>query len=87
MANIPDRPALDGIEDRWIQQWEADGTYRFDRSVTLGELRRAHGELEPRPARRFGCGPRRHAELDCVAGHDPRTLHRVLQLEIGRAHV
>ena len=33
MANIPDKPSLDGIETRWMQQWEADGTYRFDRSV------------------------------------------------------
>ena len=32
-ANLPDRPTLDGIEDRWAAQWDADGTYRFDRSV------------------------------------------------------
>lgn len=32
-TNIPEKPSLDGIEDRWSQQWEADGTYRFDRSV------------------------------------------------------
>ncbi len=30
MANIPDRPTLDGIEDRWADQWDADGIYRFD---------------------------------------------------------
>ena len=33
MANIPDKPSLDGIETRWMQQWEADGSYRFDRSA------------------------------------------------------
>lgn len=32
MATIPDKPSLDGIEQRWMEQWEADGTYRFDRS-------------------------------------------------------
>jgi len=32
-TNTPDKPSLDGIEDRWMQQWEADATYRFDRSV------------------------------------------------------
>ncbi len=32
-ANIPDKPTLDGIENRWAAQWDADGTYRFDRSV------------------------------------------------------
>ncbi len=33
MANIPDRPTLDGIEARWIERWEADGIYRFDRTA------------------------------------------------------
>jgi valyl-tRNA synthetase len=32
MANVPDKPTLDGIEERWIERWEADGTYRFDRT-------------------------------------------------------
>ena len=38
MANIPDKPSLDGIETRWMQQWEADGTYRFDRSAGRDEV-------------------------------------------------
>src|SRR6478735_7727935 len=29
---IPEKPTLDGLEPRWEQQWQADGTYRFDRS-------------------------------------------------------
>ncbi|MEO1058769.1 MAG: class I tRNA ligase family protein, partial [Actinomycetota bacterium] len=33
MANVPDKPTLDGIEARWIDQWRTDGTYRFDASV------------------------------------------------------
>ena len=33
MANIPDKPTLDGIEAHWAAQWESDGTYRFDASV------------------------------------------------------
>jgi valyl-tRNA synthetase len=32
-ANIPDKPTLDGIEARWVAQWDADDTYRFDASV------------------------------------------------------
>ncbi|HEU4512012.1 MAG TPA: class I tRNA ligase family protein, partial [Nocardioidaceae bacterium] len=35
---VPDRPALEGLEDRWVQRWEADGTYRFDRSRTREEI-------------------------------------------------
>ena len=38
MANIPDKPSLDGIETRWMQQWEADGTYRFDRTAGRAEV-------------------------------------------------
>ena len=34
MANIPDKPTLDGIEERWAAQWDSDGTYRFDASAT-----------------------------------------------------
>jgi len=33
-ARIPDKPTLDGIEERFVAQWEADGTYIFDRSAT-----------------------------------------------------
>jgi len=32
-TNTPDKPSLDGIETRWMQRWEADATYRFDRTV------------------------------------------------------
>jgi len=35
---VPDRPALEGLEDKWVQRWEAEGTYRFDRSKTREEI-------------------------------------------------
>ena len=38
MATIPDKPTLDGIEQRWIERWEADGVYRFDRSRSRSEV-------------------------------------------------
>ena len=38
MSNIPEKPSLDGIEARWMQQWEADGTYRFDRTASRDEV-------------------------------------------------
>jgi valyl-tRNA synthetase len=31
--SLPDRPSLDGIEQRWAARWEQDGTYRFDPSA------------------------------------------------------
>jgi valyl-tRNA synthetase len=29
---VPDKPALEGLETKWQQRWEADGTYAFDRT-------------------------------------------------------
>ena len=29
---IPDKPGLEGLERRWSEQWDANGTYRFDRT-------------------------------------------------------
>jgi valyl-tRNA synthetase len=31
-ARVPEKPTLDGIEERAIERWEAEGTYRFDRT-------------------------------------------------------
>jgi valyl-tRNA synthetase len=30
--NVPEKPTIDGLEHKWDERWEADGTYRFDRS-------------------------------------------------------
>jgi valyl-tRNA synthetase len=35
---VPDRPALEGLEDKWVQRWQEDGTYRFDRTKTRDEI-------------------------------------------------
>ncbi len=31
-TRIPAKPTLDGLEARWVKVWDAEGTYRFDRS-------------------------------------------------------
>ena len=31
-TSVPDKPTVDGLEERWMQVWEEQGTYRFDRS-------------------------------------------------------
>ena len=31
-VTVPEKPALEGLEDKWSARWEQDGTYRFDRS-------------------------------------------------------
>jgi valyl-tRNA synthetase len=30
---VPERPSLEGLEEKWAARWEAEGTYRFDRSA------------------------------------------------------
>ncbi|HET8896444.1 MAG TPA: valine--tRNA ligase, partial [Protaetiibacter sp.] len=32
---IPDRPALEGLEAKWRDVWDAEGTFRFDRDAAL----------------------------------------------------
>jgi valyl-tRNA synthetase len=32
MANVPEKPSLDGLEARWGERWQADGIYRYDAS-------------------------------------------------------
>ncbi|MBX3092254.1 MAG: valine--tRNA ligase [Cryobacterium sp.] len=32
---IPDKPILEGLERKWGDRWESDGTYRFDRAAAL----------------------------------------------------
>jgi valyl-tRNA synthetase len=36
--NVPDKPALEGLEAKWAARWEAEGTYRFDRSHPREEV-------------------------------------------------
>jgi valyl-tRNA synthetase len=36
--NVPEKPALEGLEDKWAARWEAEGTYRFDRSRPRDEV-------------------------------------------------
>jgi valyl-tRNA synthetase len=30
--NVPEKPALEGLEVKWAERWESEATYRFDRS-------------------------------------------------------
>jgi valyl-tRNA synthetase len=33
VTSVPEKPGLEGLEDKWSAVWDRDGTYRFDRSV------------------------------------------------------
>jgi len=34
----PEKPSLDGLEDKWASRWDADGTYAFDRTKTREQV-------------------------------------------------
>jgi valyl-tRNA synthetase len=35
---VPDKPSLDGLEDKWLAVWDEEATYRFDRSRGRDEV-------------------------------------------------
>ncbi len=35
---LPEKPSIDGIEVKWAQVWQEQGTYRFDRTKTRSEI-------------------------------------------------
>src|SRR5262245_34888578 len=35
---LPEKPSLEGLEEKWAARWDADGTYRFDRSRPRDEI-------------------------------------------------
>ena len=36
--NVPDKPALEGLEAALTQRWLAEGTYKFDRETTRDQV-------------------------------------------------
>ena len=37
-ARVPEKPALEGLEDKWIERWKADDTYAFVRPETRAQV-------------------------------------------------
>src|ERR1700738_1318152 len=35
---LPEKPALEGLEAKWIPRWETSGVYRFDRSRPRADI-------------------------------------------------
>ncbi|WP_262851603.1 valine--tRNA ligase [Mumia quercus] len=38
MSNVPEKPALEGLEQKWSALWQERGTYAFDRSKTRAQV-------------------------------------------------
>jgi valyl-tRNA synthetase len=37
-VSLPEKPALEGLEAKWMARWEAGGVYRFDRTAPRAEV-------------------------------------------------
>jgi len=37
-AGLPERPSLDGLEEKWARRWQEEGTYTFDRSKARSDV-------------------------------------------------
>jgi valyl-tRNA synthetase len=35
---VPDKPSLEGLEEKWASRWEAQGVYRFDRTASRDQV-------------------------------------------------
>ena len=38
MSRVPEKPTIDGVEARFVKQWEQDGIYRFDRTAKREDI-------------------------------------------------
>ena len=38
MPSVPEKPTLDGLEEKWGARWEADRTFAFDRSKSRDQI-------------------------------------------------
>ena len=56
MATIPDKPALEGLEQKWDAAWNERGTYVFDRIRAAEAGRQGWGERDVKDLHLSGCG-------------------------------
>jgi valyl-tRNA synthetase len=38
VTTLPEKPTIDGLEAKWRARWDADGTYRFDRTKSRADV-------------------------------------------------
>jgi valyl-tRNA synthetase len=70
-ATLPDRPSLDGLEEKWGQAWREQGTYRFDRDSARDRGRSAVFSIDTPPPTASGSLHMGHVfsytHTDCMA--------------------
>ena len=48
-AVVPEKPSLDGIEEKWVTRWAAEDTYAFDRGAALQAPREQTWSIDTPP--------------------------------------
>src|SRR3712207_2635360 len=48
-VGVPDKPSLDGLEDKWTARWAAADTYAFDRAAALAAPREQTWSIDTPP--------------------------------------
>jgi valyl-tRNA synthetase len=70
-ASVPDKPSLDGLEDKWAAVWQEQDTYAFDREAALAGPREAVFAIDTPPPTASGSLHMGHVfsytHTDCVA--------------------
>ncbi|EWT00473.1 valine--tRNA ligase [Intrasporangium oryzae NRRL B-24470] len=81
ISRIPERPTLDGIEEKWMQVWAQEGTYTFDRERALGLPREQVYAIDTPPPTASGSLHVGHVfsytHTDCLARYKRMTGHEV----------
>ena len=76
-ATIPERPSLDGLEDKWGQVWADQQTYRFDRDAALAGERSQVFSIDTPPPTASGSLHMGHVfsytHTDCMARYKRMT--------------
>jgi valyl-tRNA synthetase len=70
-ASIPDRPSIDGLEEKWGAVWQERGTYAFDREAALAGDRSSVFSIDTPPPTASGSLHMGHVfsytHTDCMA--------------------
>jgi valyl-tRNA synthetase len=48
-AGVPEKPSLEGLEEKWIDRWAAEDTYAFDRNAALNGPREGIYSIDTPP--------------------------------------
>jgi len=70
-TQVPERPSVDGLEEKWSQVWKEQGTYTFDRAAALARGREGIWAIDTPPPTASGSLHIGHvfgyAQADCIA--------------------